>query len=190
MLIAYDVRNASTQAIQNLLDTTKSLHKLDNINDVIVPASASLSLLLQFQRLLVAKIYVLETNYETAISADPGTSSRQATRQLLSLPTPVHSGSRHTCNLFVLFWFRNKITLCLCACADAEVCGAGALLRKYMTLLCAHVAEVLPRAASLAALSNKHFAAVAKVITNDVTGKQDYPNDITGKKSHPQRRHW
>ena len=109
MLIVYDVRNASTQAIQNLLDTTKSLHKLDNINDVIVPASASLSLLLQFQRLLVAKIYVLETNYETAISADPGTSSRQATRQSLSLPTPVHSGSRHTCNLSVLFWFRNKI---------------------------------------------------------------------------------
>ena len=53
---------------------------------------------------------------------------------------------------------------------DAEICGAGALLRKYLTLLCAHVAEVLPRAASLAALSSKHFVAVSKVISKDVTG--------------------
>ena len=43
-------------------------------------------------------------------------------------------------------------------------------MRKYLTLLCAHVAEVLPRAASLAALSNQHFVVVASIIAKDITG--------------------
>ena len=44
-------------------------------------------------------------------------------------------------------------------------------MRKYLTLLCAHVADVLPLAASLAAYSSKHFALVAKIVLKDVSGK-------------------
>ena len=53
---------------------------------------------------------------------------------------------------------------------DPELLGAGSLLRKYMTLLSAHVADILPIAASLAFHSSKHFALVAKIIARDVSG--------------------
>ena len=53
---------------------------------------------------------------------------------------------------------------------DPELLGAGSLLRKYMTLLCAHVADIIPIAASLASYSSKHFALVARIITRDVSG--------------------
>ena len=37
-------------------------------------------------------------------------------------------------------------------------------------LLCAHVAEVLPIAASLATCSDKHFTYIAQIIAKDVSG--------------------
>ena len=48
--------------------------------------------------------------------------------------------------------------------------GASTLLRKYLMLLCAHVADVLPIAASLATCSEKHFALIAQIIAKDVSG--------------------
>ena len=53
---------------------------------------------------------------------------------------------------------------------EPELVGAGSLLRKYLNLLCAHVADVLPVAASLATPSGKHFATVAKIVSADVSG--------------------
>ena len=51
-----------------------------------------------------------------------------------------------------------------------ELLGAGALLRKYVTLLCNHVSDILPIAHSLASTSTKHFTLVSKIIEKDVTG--------------------
>ncbi|CAH1268468.1 HERC2 [Branchiostoma lanceolatum] len=51
-----------------------------------------------------------------------------------------------------------------------ELLGAGSLLRKYVSLLCIHVADVLPVAASLAAISAKHFAVVSSVLSADLSG--------------------
>ncbi|KAI8508669.1 E3 ubiquitin-protein ligase herc2, partial [Branchiostoma belcheri] len=52
---------------------------------------------------------------------------------------------------------------------DLELLGAGSLLRKYVALLCIHVADVLPVAASLAAISAKHFAVVSSVLSADLS---------------------
>ena len=38
-------------------------------------------------------------------------------------------------------------------------------------LLCAHVADVLPIAASLATCSEKHFTLIAQIIAKDVSGE-------------------
>jgi E3 ubiquitin-protein ligase HERC2 len=48
--------------------------------------------------------------------------------------------------------------------------GAGVLLRKYVKLLCSHVSDIIPIAASLATTSSKHFSLVSKIIQKDVTG--------------------
>ena len=51
--------------------------------------------------------------------------------------------------------------------------GAGQLLKKYLGLLCAHVADVLPLADSVAATAaTRHFPAVAAIISKDVTGER------------------
>lgn len=63
--------------------------------------------------------------------------------------------------------------LIVCFYPDCELVAAGSLLKKYLTLLCAHVADVLPIAASLAAYSSSHFCLVAKLITRDVSGKHN-----------------
>ncbi|KAJ8297784.1 hypothetical protein KUTeg_024315 [Tegillarca granosa] len=53
---------------------------------------------------------------------------------------------------------------------ELELQGAGSLLRKYISMLCNHVTDILPVAASLANLSAKHFSVVSKIISKDVTG--------------------
>ena len=54
--------------------------------------------------------------------------------------------------------------------SEPELVGASVLLRKFLTLLCAHVADVLPVAASLASCSHQHFVAVSRIIVKDVCG--------------------
>jgi E3 ubiquitin-protein ligase HERC2 len=46
----------------------------------------------------------------------------------------------------------------------------GSLLKKYCSLLCSHVSDVLPLATNLASYSSKHFAAVARIIKHDISG--------------------
>nr|XP_022328228.1 E3 ubiquitin-protein ligase HERC2-like isoform X2 [Crassostrea virginica] len=53
---------------------------------------------------------------------------------------------------------------------ELQFLGAGSLLRKYMLLLCNHVALILPQATSLACTSSKHFSVVSQVLHKDVTG--------------------
>ena len=54
--------------------------------------------------------------------------------------------------------------------SDSELQGAGSLLRKYVSLLCNHITDILPLGASLATISCKHFSLVSKIISSDVTG--------------------
>ena len=51
-----------------------------------------------------------------------------------------------------------------------EVSGAGCLLQKYLTLLYAHLANILPPATCLAEISSKHFAVVSQIVIQDVAG--------------------
>lgn len=48
--------------------------------------------------------------------------------------------------------------------------GVGSLLKKYTALLCTHIGDILPVAASIASTSWRHFAEVASVVEGDFTG--------------------
>ncbi|XP_063970630.1 E3 ubiquitin-protein ligase HERC2-like [Lytechinus pictus] len=59
------------------------------------------------------------------------------------------------------------------ACAqgiDAELLGAGSLLKKYITLLVTHIRDIMPTATNLAGRSPKQFASVADIIQSDLSG--------------------
>ncbi|XP_014679282.1 PREDICTED: LOW QUALITY PROTEIN: E3 ubiquitin-protein ligase HERC2-like, partial [Priapulus caudatus] len=53
---------------------------------------------------------------------------------------------------------------------DADLLGAGSLLRKYVVLVCMHVSDVLPVAASLAAANPKLFSTLATIMQADISG--------------------
>jgi E3 ubiquitin-protein ligase HERC2 len=48
--------------------------------------------------------------------------------------------------------------------------GTALLLHKYITLLCAHVGDVLPVASTVAANGPRYFVASAQVIQREYTG--------------------
>lgn len=48
--------------------------------------------------------------------------------------------------------------------------GVGSLLKKYTALLCTHIGDILPVAASIASTSWRHFAEVACIVEGDFTG--------------------
>lgn len=51
-----------------------------------------------------------------------------------------------------------------------ELMGVGSLLKKYTALLCTHIGDILPVAASVASTSWRHFAEVACIVEGDFTG--------------------
>ena len=51
-----------------------------------------------------------------------------------------------------------------------ELMGVGSLLMKYTALLCTHIGDILPVAASIASTSWRHFAEVACIVEGDFTG--------------------
>ncbi|KAB1279055.1 E3 ubiquitin-protein ligase HERC2 [Camelus dromedarius] len=51
-----------------------------------------------------------------------------------------------------------------------ELMGVGSLLKKYTALLCTHIGDILPVAASIASTSWRHFAEVACIVEGDFTG--------------------
>ena len=55
--------------------------------------------------------------------------------------------------------------------SDAELLGAGSLLKKYITLLVTHIRDIMPTATNLASRSPKQFASVADIIESDLSGK-------------------
>lgn len=56
-----------------------------------------------------------------------------------------------------------------------ELMGVGSLLKKYTALLCTHIGDILPVAASVASTSWRHFAEVASVVEGDFTGTSSFP---------------
>ncbi|XP_031694188.1 E3 ubiquitin-protein ligase HERC2-like, partial [Anarrhichthys ocellatus] len=54
--------------------------------------------------------------------------------------------------------------------ADPELLGVGSLLKKYISLLCTHIGDILPVATSIASTGRRHFAEVSRVIEGDLTG--------------------
>ena len=55
--------------------------------------------------------------------------------------------------------------------SDAELLGAGSLLKKYITLLVTHIRDIMPTATNLASRSPKQFASVADIIESDLSGR-------------------
>ncbi|XP_033632375.1 E3 ubiquitin-protein ligase HERC2-like [Asterias rubens] len=53
---------------------------------------------------------------------------------------------------------------------SAETLGAISLLKKYISLLAAHIHDVLPAASDLASRSPKQFSTVASIIESDLSG--------------------
>jgi hypothetical protein len=54
---------------------------------------------------------------------------------------------------------------------EPDVLCAAKLLKKYVSLVCYHVSEVLQLATRTAARCHKHFALVAKIVAEDISGK-------------------
>ncbi|XP_048243824.1 E3 ubiquitin-protein ligase HERC2-like isoform X1 [Haliotis rufescens] len=134
-LIQQLLRNSSTHTLSKLQDVSRD-STLKSPDAEPVETSPSLDLLLQFQRLLVSKIFVKETNEISRIldvkdDEDPSKPSSEI---------------------------------------GLEMRGAAALLKKYCMLLCTHVGDILPAAASIASSSSRHFSLVSKIIVKDVTG--------------------
>jgi len=46
----------------------------------------------------------------------------------------------------------------------------GSLLKKYISLLCTHIGDILPVATSIASTGHRHFAEVSRLIEGDLTG--------------------
>ena len=64
------------------------------------------------------------------------------------------------------------VFLCCCVfCKDAEVVGAAAILKKYVSLICFHASEVLRLAVCVGSQSYQHFALVAQLLADDISGQ-------------------
>ena len=70
-LVQQLLRNAPTQAIQNLQDLVKDANRVDLMTEVHIQASAFIELLLQYQRLLVAKLDSLDASTDASVRAEP-----------------------------------------------------------------------------------------------------------------------
>nr|XP_032812660.1 E3 ubiquitin-protein ligase HERC2 isoform X4 [Petromyzon marinus] len=73
-------------------------------------------------------------------------------------------------SLDLLLRFQRLLFSKLYPAEGLEPSGAGSLLKKYIVLLCSHVADVLPVATSVAHSSSRHFAEVSYVLESDLCG--------------------
>lgn len=65
--------------------------------------------------------------------------------------------------------------------------GAASVLRKYCSLLCSHVNNVLSSAVSVASIGSRYFCPVSQIISKDVTGNTH--NRIKQKKTKKHKNH-
>ncbi|GAB1292151.1 E3 ubiquitin-protein ligase HERC2 [Apodemus speciosus] len=115
-------RNIASQTVARLKDVARRISSCLDFEQHSCERSASLDLLLRFQRLLISKLYPGENIGPISDSSSP------------------------------------------------ELMGVGSLLKKYTALVCTHIGDILPVAASIASSSWQHFAEVACVMEGDFTG--------------------
>uniref|UniRef100_A0A8I5NTH4 E3 ubiquitin-protein ligase HERC2 n=3 Tax=Papio anubis TaxID=9555 RepID=A0A8I5NTH4_PAPAN len=116
------LRNIASQTVARLKDVARRISSCLDFEQHSRERSASLDLLLRFQRLLISKLYPGESLGQTSDISSP------------------------------------------------ELMGVGSLLKKYTALLCTHIGDILPVAASVASTSWRHFAEVACIVEGDFTG--------------------
>ncbi|KAG3262427.1 HECT and RLD domain containing E3 ubiquitin protein ligase 2, transcript variant X1 [Ictidomys tridecemlineatus] len=121
-LIQQLLRNIASQTVARLKDVARRISSCLDFEQHSRERSASLDLLLRFQRLLISKLYPGESIGQTSDISSP------------------------------------------------ELMGVGSLLKKYTALLCTHIGDILPVAASIASTSWRHFAEVACIVEGDFTG--------------------
>ncbi|XP_028645043.1 E3 ubiquitin-protein ligase HERC2, partial [Grammomys surdaster] len=121
-LIQQLLRNIASQTVARLKDVARRISSCLDFEQHSCERSASLDLLLRFQRLLISKLYPGENIGPISDTSSP------------------------------------------------ELMGVGSLLKKYTALVCTHIGDILPVAASIASSSWQHFAEVACVMEGDFTG--------------------
>ncbi|XP_012867362.1 PREDICTED: E3 ubiquitin-protein ligase HERC2 [Dipodomys ordii] len=121
-LIQQLLRNIASQTVARLKDVARRISSCLDFEQHSRERSASLDLLLRFQRLLISKLYPGESLSQTSDISSP------------------------------------------------DLMGVGSLLKKYTALLCTHIGDILPVAASIASTSWRHFAEVAGILEGDFTG--------------------
>ncbi|XP_030881180.1 E3 ubiquitin-protein ligase HERC2 [Leptonychotes weddellii] len=121
-LIQQLLRNIASQTVARLKDVARRISSCLDFEQHSRERTASLDLLLRFQRLLISKLYPGESIGQTSDISSP------------------------------------------------ELMGVGSLLKKYTALLCTHIGDILPVAASIASTSWRHFAEVACIVEGDFTG--------------------
>ncbi|KAK7486952.1 hypothetical protein BaRGS_00021768, partial [Batillaria attramentaria] len=134
-LIQQLFRNSTTYSLAQLQEIARDSGGKSPEGDPL-EMSPSLHLLLQFQRLLVARIF--SKDHGTIVKSTEGKEEEDFTK------------------------LTSEIGL--------EMQGAASVLRKYCSLLCGHVNNVLSAAVSVASISSRHFSHVSHIITKDVTG--------------------
>ncbi|XP_059157195.1 E3 ubiquitin-protein ligase HERC2-like isoform X2 [Physella acuta] len=125
-------RNSSTHTLTKLQEEAKCVG-IKNPDSETPENCPSLDLLLQFQRLLVSRIF---HNKSLTEGSDDLRTSKEG-----------HNGE-----------------------IGYEMLGAASLLRKYCSLLVAHVSNILPTASSVGEMSTRSFANVSAVLCKDITG--------------------
>ena len=148
-------RNIASQTIARLKDVAHRISNYLEAEHVSKERSASLDLLLRFQRLLVSKLYLGVTDTE---NVNGYSKSLSLTRVFsVSESSSINSKSAAFVSSGVF--------------ADPELLGVGSLLKKYIALLCTHIGDILPVATSIASTGRRHFAEVSRVIEGDLTGR-------------------
>uniref|UniRef100_A0A2C9K806 HECT-type E3 ubiquitin transferase n=1 Tax=Biomphalaria glabrata TaxID=6526 RepID=A0A2C9K806_BIOGL len=133
-------RNSSTHTLTKLQEEAKC-GGIKSPETESPENSPSLDLLLQFQRLLIARIFhckQAEVHSPTLLVGD----SKQM------------SGGKEGITGEIGY----------------EMLGSASLLRKYCSLLVGHVGNILPTATSVGEMSARSFANVTAIINRDVTG--------------------
>ncbi|XP_012936715.1 E3 ubiquitin-protein ligase HERC2 [Aplysia californica] len=143
-------RNSSTHTLSKLQEEAKCRGMRSPDGDS-PENSPSLDLLLQFQRLLIARIFLNKSTDEHhsvhSLHSVSGESKPCKNKETSSLPGSVFQGE-----------------------TGYEMLGAASLLRKYCSLLVGHVSSILPTASSVGEMSARSFAAVTSILNRDVIG--------------------
>lgn len=120
--------------------------------------SASMNLLLRFQRLLIAQLYS-KAELSPPLSTGVFSGESEFIQRTLHLKSFLIKILEFLSSFFFSFPF-----------SDLEIHGIASLLKKFLNLLCTHVVDCLTVAVSMATISIRHFAMVTNVIQTDITG--------------------